>query len=167
MKWTSRLLPLSILLAVGALLAAYGSTGKMAYLAGLSATGTAWSIAVYRGPQRLSDLCGFGLLGFLLAGALFRLPPVWLLGAMLALLAALDLDHFRRRCRTSGRIVAGDALERQHLARLSVQLGIGGGWAVCSQALRLRLRFGVALLLVLLAAVTLSHLVTRLRRMTD
>jgi hypothetical protein len=167
MKWTSKLLPLSIALAVGALLAAYVPAGKIACILGLLVAGIAWLLAVYHGWRWLGSLCAFSLLGLLLLGGLFHLPPAWLLGGMLAVLAAWDLEHFRRRTLLAGRIESGKALELRHLGRLAIVLGIGGGLAGLSSVLRLRLHFAVALLLTLLVAVSLSRLVMRLRRLSD
>lgn len=167
MKWTAKLLPLSIGLAAGAALMAYALAARLGAVPVALGLGAGWLWSSYHTRQWIGDLCALGLLGTLLVGGLFNLPSGWLLGGMLALLAAWDLDHFRRRSRQVERVEAGDALEQRHLTRLAVVLGSGGGLAGLSVLLRLHLNFAVALLLLLLAAVGLSRIVTRLRRQSD
>lgn len=167
MKLTAKLLPLTILLAVGAPLSVYLQAGmyRSAFL--LLVLGLGWLMGVYYRRQWLGALCASGVLGMLLVGGLSALSPVWLLAGMLGLLAAWDLEHFRYRCHLAERVAKEHDLEQQHLRRLAVVLAAGGGLAGLALAVRLHLNFGLAVLLMLSVAVGLGRLVTRLRRQSN
>lgn len=167
MKLTAKLLPLSLVLAVGAPLIAYVLAGKLASAFALLLLGLCWWVGVYRHRPWLGNLCASGILLMVMVGSLSDLSPIGLLVGVLAVLAAWDMDHFRQRYHQAERVEAEDDLERRHLGRLALVLGIGGGVAGLALAVRLRLNFAVVVLLTLWVAIGLRRLVMRLRRQSD
>ncbi len=167
MKLTAKLLPLSIVLAVGAPLVAYVLAGKLAFAFVLLLLGLCWWVGVYRRRSWLGDLCASGILLMVMAGKLSDLSSIWLLVGVLAVLAAWDMDHFRQRYYQAERVEGEAELEWRHLGRLALVLGIGGGMAGLALVVRLRLNFAVVVLLTLLVAIGLSRLVMRLRRQSN
>ncbi len=167
MKLTAKLLPLTIVLAVGAPLTVYLQAGRYRSFFLLLVLGLGWLMGVYYRRPWLGTLCASGVLGILLVGGLSALSPVWLLAGVLGLLAAWDLEHFRHRCHLAERVAKGHDLEQRHLWRLAVVLAAGGGLAGMALTVRLHLNFGLAVLLMLSVAVGLGRLVTRLRRQSD
>ena len=89
---------------------------------------------------------------------------------MLGLVAALvawDLDQFAQRMRVAGRVDGAPELERRHIRRLLIVAAIGGVLGAIGLGLRVRLSFGLALLLAALAMLGLSITVGFLRRLRD
>jgi hypothetical protein len=87
----------------------------------------------------------------------------WLLGGTIAALVAWDLAHFSQRLKYGGQVENIAELKRTHLRRLLVVAGLGlllGGVAL---SIQIELNFGWALLLGLLAILSLSWIISLTR----
>jgi len=126
-----------------------------------------WLLVAWRVPGGNPAVDGLGLLAFvgLAAWGLFVALSAWiaLLGLLLAL-AAWDLMHFVRRQGEALDEASDARMERTHLTRLGLALGIGlvlGGLAL---VVRVSLDFVVALGIGILAIAALSRLVVAFNR---
>jgi hypothetical protein len=105
--------------------------------------------------------------GMAAAGLLLGVGAGWMLLAVVAALSAWDLDAFVRRLKDAARVVDRDALERQHLLRLLMVDGLGLGLAAVALGVRVRLGFGLVILLGILAILGLSRVISLLRHESD
>ena len=121
-------------------------------------------------------------LGFALSGlwvgmvAVLAVGALWLLDHLrapshqrppVAALVAWDLDQFAQRMRAAGRVDDAPGLERRHIRRLLVVAAIGGVLGAIALGLRVRLSFGLALLLAALAMLGLGIAIGFMRRLRD
>jgi hypothetical protein len=83
----------------------------------------------------------------------------WLLGGTVAALIAWDLDHFSQHLKHAGHVENAAELKRTHLRRLLVVGSLGLLLAGVALSIQLELNFGWALLLGLLAILSLSWLI--------
>lgn len=91
----------------------------------------------------------------------------WPVLGLVAALVAWDLDQFAQRMRAAGRVDDAPGLERRHIRRLLVVAAIGAVLGAIGLGLRVRLSFGLALLLAALAMLGLSLVVGYIRRVGD
>ena len=91
----------------------------------------------------------------------------WPVLGLVAALVAWDLDQFAQRMRAAGRVDDAPGLERRHIRRLLVVAAIGSVLGAIGLGLRVRLSFGLALLLAALAMLGLSIIIGFLRRLRD
>jgi hypothetical protein len=97
-------------------------------------------------------------------GAWLDVATGWLLVGIVAALAAWDLDAFYKRLRRVTRIEQEARLVQNHLRRLLVALGLGLGLSAAALLLQYELRFGWAILLVLLVILGFSRMISSLRQ---
>ncbi len=88
----------------------------------------------------------------------------WMLGGVLATLAAWDLEDFERRLQYAAPVAQAAALERRHLLRLSTVLVLGLLGAIFALLVHVNLTLGIAALLALLTIWGLSRLIAWMRR---
>ena len=91
----------------------------------------------------------------------------WPALGLVAALVAWDLDQFAQRMRAAGRVDDAPGLERRHIRRLLVVAAIGGVLGAIALGLRVRLSFGLALLLAALAMLGLGIAIGFMRRLRD
>ena len=91
----------------------------------------------------------------------------WPVLGLVAALVAWDLEQFAQQMRAAGRVDGVTELERRHIRRLLLTAVIGGVLGLLGLELRVRLRFGLALLLAALVMAGLGLIVGYLRRLGD
>ncbi len=130
-------------IAAGALLAlAYGLAGLWLPALVLLVVAAGWAMVV---PRRLDTLSSFIFACLVVAGglaALLSAPAPLLAVAVIAALAAWDLDHFIRRTRDVQILSDTSRIERAHLRRLLLVCCLG--LALSETALLVRIRFSFA-----------------------
>ena len=164
---TARLLPISVGLATLALALGYGLGGRWAAAAAALAAGVLWLAGWWR---RIAGTEGAGLLAFtgLAAWGLWLgLGAGWMLLAVVGALVAWDLAPFQRRMAATDRVQEQAAIERRHLARLGLVIGLGCFLALLALGIELRLTFLPILLLGLLAVIGLGRALSHFRRESD
>jgi len=163
MKLVRQIFSLSLALSLVSLTAAFlGKLGWVPILIGLS-IGVQWAFMVWNGRRTLS-FSFLGLLALLVYGAAIYLPAGWLLGSLVMLLVAWDLSEFSAQLVRFGPDRVDPKLVHNHILRLFYVAGSGfvlGGLAL---VIKLRLGFGIAVLLGLLVFVGLAGAVRFLRR---
>jgi hypothetical protein len=97
-------------------------------------------------------------------GAWLAVAAGWLLGGMVAGLAAWDLDAYYKRLRRVPHIEQEAQLVQTHLRRLLVALGLGLGLSAAALLLQYELRFGWAILLVFLVILGFGRMIGTLRQ---
>lgn len=145
----------AVIVAVG--LPAIGALvqGLWSLVVGFMAIGLLWLVI----PRRRWTGDGFFVLcvaGIALA-VWIGVAMGWLIGGMVAALAAWDLDAFGARLASVRRVENESALVDEHLRRLAVVSAVGFLLAAAALFVRVRLSFGVALLLALVAVLGLGH----------
>jgi hypothetical protein len=164
---TTRVLALtSTILAAATLAVGYATSRLWTGALLILACGSLWLLA-----QRRRWRAGSVVLAvFLVTAALGLLIGVgsgWMLLGVTAALGAWDLDRFSRRLEFNRQGAGDGELERCHLLRLLKVSGLGLLLGAVALALRLRIGFGMILLLGLLAVTGLGQLVSFLRRESD
>lgn len=97
-------------------------------------------------------------------GVLRAAHPVWMLLAVIAALAAWDLDHFALRIESAQRIRDEIRFRDAHIRRLGWVLGLGFVLSLLALSLQLQLDLGWAIALGLLAVVSLGQAIQLLKR---
>jgi hypothetical protein len=123
------------------------------------AIGLLWLGSRLRGWDWAADPCLAGWAGMAAFGAWQGLPASLLLLAVVAALAAWDLDHFAARLRCAGVIAQRAELGRAHLRQLAIVAGIGLLLGAIALSLRVDLTFGWAILIATLAIFSLSRMI--------
>ncbi len=163
MKLVRQIFSLSLALSLVSLTAAFlGMLGWVPILIGFS-IGLQWAFMVWKGRKTLS-FSFLGLLALLVYGAALYLPAGWLLGSLVMLLVAWDLSEFSEHLVRFDPDRVDPKLVHNHIFRLFYVAGMGlvlGGLAL---AIKVRLGFGLAVLLGLLVFVGLAGAVRFLRR---
>jgi hypothetical protein len=163
MKLVRQIFSLSLALSLVSLTAAFlGMLGWVPILIGFS-IGLQWAFMVWKGRKTLS-FSFLGLLALLVYGAALYLPAGWLLGSLVMLLVAWDLGEFSEHLVRFDPDRVDPKLVHNHISRLFYVAGMGlvlGGLAL---AIKVRLGFGLAVLLGLLVFVGLAGAVRFLRR---
>lgn len=152
----------AVALSTIALGAAYLFWGERAGLAVVVLAGLSWLYASSRGkPSYASYSFGLSiLLNFLAAndGA----SPILMLFSISTSLAAWDLSRFSPQLEKIRPPEAAVRLEKLHLKRLAMTLGIGLAIGIAAILIRIQLHFVLALILGLLAFIGLSYVVRSL-----
>jgi hypothetical protein len=164
---TERILPVSIVVAAGALAAGYSLDGLWVAAPAIVCLGILWLAGHWRGWKWTAPL---GLAGctLLAAGGLwFNLGKGWMLVGLVAALAAWDLDYFLQRLRSVAQVKGAPDLERHHLFRLLVVVSLGLLLPVLALQVQVRLSLGVLMLLGLVAVLGLSQALRFLGREID
>ena len=154
----------SVLMGVGSLAFAYSGVGFDTLVRGVLAFGAFWLYAGWRrwtwvsiiGILSLVALAGFGLY--------IELSPGWMLAGALGGLMAWDLSDFMRRQFFAPESADLPAMQRRHIARLTIVAAIGVALASISMAVRLEFTIESMMLLALVAVLGVTQLVGWLRR---
>jgi hypothetical protein len=155
---------ISVLIGIGSLSFAYAGVGFDGLTRGLLALGALW---LFAGRQRwvwfssIALLIAVSLAGF---GLWIELSPGWMISGALGALLAWDLTEFMRRLRFAPLMDDLRALERRHLARLTIVTVVGVLLASIAMLVRLEFTFEWIVLLTLVAALGITQLVSWLRR---
>ena len=160
---TTRLLLISIGLATYVTALGYALGGLWIWSPLIIAGGGLWWLGQRR---RWGWTASVGLVFFTgaAAGGLWLdLAAGWALFGVVAALAAWDLDHFMQRLRDVGQVERARQFERRHLQRLFIVDGLGLFLATVALGVKIRLGFGAAFLLGLLAVLGLGRLIGFLR----
>jgi hypothetical protein len=113
----------------------------------------------------LSSLAFVGLAGVAVNGLLrYGLPPLGVLMAVTAALAAWDLDEFSLQLRRYGDDPRVEALWHHHLRRVLLILGVAVAMGVFNLTIRLSLGFGLTVLLGALSFLGLAQAARLLRQ---
>jgi hypothetical protein len=98
------------------------------------------------------------------AGFYVEVLPAWSLLGALAILLAWDLEHFASRIKKAARVESIASLTRAHLGRLGAVSLTSLLLVMLTYLIQVRLTFGIAVLLALLAILGLSQGIAYLRR---
>ncbi|HJZ48381.1 MAG TPA: hypothetical protein VKE41_14490 [Roseiflexaceae bacterium] len=123
------------------------------------AIGLLWLAGHWRGWDWAADPCLAGWVGMAAFGAWHKVGAGWMLGGLVAALAAWDLAHFAERLRGAGLVLQRAELTRTHLRQLASILGAGLLLGSIALGVRIDLTFGWALLIGALAIVGVSGLI--------
>jgi len=164
---TARLLPISAGLATLALALGYGLGGRWTVAAAALAAGALWLVGWWRRIEGTESACLLAFTGLAAWGLWLELGAGWMLLAAVGALVAWDLAPFQRRMAATDRVQEQPAIERRHLARLGLVIGLGCFLALLALGIELRLTFLPTLLLGLLAVIGLGRALSHVRRQSD
>ena len=160
-------MPVSTVLATGLLAAGFGlhDTWNRALL--VLAAGALWLLGQRLGWRWVAStvLIFFVLMAIL--GIWLAVPGEWLLLGWVAALSAWELEHFARGMADAGCVEDAQDLEQCHLRRLLIVDGLAvllGGLAL---RIKVKIGFGAAFVLALLAVFGLSRAIRFLRYEED
>jgi hypothetical protein len=167
MSLTAKLVPVSIGLSAGAFALGSALGGLWFVAPPILVLGVAWLAGQTRGWPWIASLgLAFSTVAAA-AGLLVGLGAGWMLAGLVAALAAWDLHHFSHALESTPRVDGGGSLERRHLMRLLIAVGLGALLAVVALGIDVTLSFGFVLLLGLVAILGLSWAVAFLRAESD
>ncbi len=164
---TARLMLISTTLAASALTLGYALNGLWGGALLILALGILWLMGQRYGWGWMASVALVVFMGAAAIGLQLRWGVGWALLGMMAALSAWDLDHFAQRLARAGQAGQARELERQHLRRLLLVDGLGLLLAAIALGLQVKLDFGLACILGLLAIVGLSQAIRFLRRESD
>jgi hypothetical protein len=167
MSVTAKLVPVSIGLSVGAFALGCVLGGLWFAVLPVLVVGGTWMAGMGRGWSWISSL---GLVFSAIAaaaGLLVGLGAGWMLAGLVAALAAWDLHHFSHTLEEIPRVEGMRSLERRHLQRLLIAVGLGVLLTVAALEIDVTFSFGLVLLLGLVAILGLSQAVAFLRSESD
>ena len=160
-------LTVSIILASSTLTAGYGLGGYWLPAAGPLALGLLWMA----GRRTRWVWIAWPLAGLLVlaaaVGALLGLNPLLLLIGLVAAISAWNLDGFARRMDSVDALEHEGVLKRRHLQRLLLVDGLGLLAGAVALIVRVRLTFGLAVVLGLAALIALSRVIRLFGRERD
>jgi len=159
MSVTSVLARISVIVAMAALALGYGLGDVWIGVGPVLAVGVLWLIGLRPGWGWIASP---GLVLWTAAAAVglwAGLGAGWMLVGVVAALSAWDLDHFTRRLGAAGRVEQAVAMERAHLVRLLAVDAVGLALGGLALTVHVRLGFGIALILALVAVWGLSRAV--------
>ena len=155
---------LPLMLALAAVTAALSNMLAGAYTAAMLCVLTAAAWWMYFRRTELAANAGFVALVALSAMALlWGGSPALSALAVTATLGAWDLSRLERRLSINVRIERGDDIERQHVRRLLMVLGMGLALALLAQLVRVGLSFPAIALLTLAMVFVLGNAIQRWR----
>ncbi len=157
-------LTVSIILAASALIVAYGLGALWLPAAGVLALAALWILGRRQNWAWISWLMLTLFAIAAAAGTWLDLKPLPLVAGLIAALSAWGLDDFARQLRHVDAVEREQALKRRHLRRLLIVDGLGLLFAILALKVQIKLRFGLALVLGLVALVGLSRAIGFLRR---
>lgn len=117
-------------------------------------------------PGLAHGLC-IGMLALALVGLQRGFEAFWALIVLECLLGAWDLQHFTVRLQFAHTSRQRWQLEERHLQRLAGVLLLGFGCAGLALLMQVRLNFGLLLVLIAVAMVSLSRFIRHLRQESD
>ncbi len=156
---------LSVALGAGSLAVGYYQAGMFDPARWFLLLGIVWGLSHWRKYYWVSSLAFLLTVVGAAYGVWYQLSTAWVLLGALGGLLGWDLSDFDRRLRYAAPSDDIRGMEQRHLARVGVVAALGFGLAWLSVVVRIeRLPFEVAVGLVLISALGLTRLVTRLRR---
>jgi hypothetical protein len=155
---------ISIVLAASALIAGYGLGALWLPAAAVLVMGVLWILGQRAGWSWFAWLMVVLFTGAAAIGTLLDLNRILLTVGLIASVSAWDLDAFARQLRRVDAVEKELALKRRHLRRLLVVDSLGLLIAVLALAVQIKLSFGLALVLGLVALVGLSRAIRFFRR---
>jgi hypothetical protein len=167
MSLTAKLVLVSIGLSAGAFALGSALGGLWFVALPILVLGAAWLAGWGRGWSWISSL-GLALSTVAAAaGLLLGMGAGWMLAGLVAALAAWDLHHFSHTLEGVTRVEGEANLERRHLQRLLIAVGLGALLAIVALGIDVTLGFGLVLLLGLVAVLGLGQAVAFLRAESD
>lgn len=154
----------SIVLGVAALAGAYAEAGLWIPAALIVSLGVPAMVAQRADKAWVSSLTTVLLASAAAVGAWLELQGWLLLIGLIAALSVWDLDAFARRLSSVDAVDQEQALKRRHLERLLIVDALGLLLGISALTVQIRLSFGLALVLALIALVGLSRAVGFLER---
>ena len=149
----------------------FALSGLWAGVAAVLAGGALWLLGHLSPQNRLgasaSSVALVVLAGAAAAAMIYAIGGGWPVLGLVAALVAWDLEQFAQQMRAAGRVDGATELERRHIRRLLLTAAIGSVLGLIGLGLRVRLRFGLALLLAALVMSGLGLIVGYLRRVGD
>jgi hypothetical protein len=153
----------SIVLCTSALTYGLISNGLIVQGVIIAVLGVAW-LALYLRNITLSANLAFILFGLISAGVVWAGVSHWLaLAGMVFALLAWDLTAFEKRLKGILNHSDVQRMERAHIARLALIIGLGVAGVFAAGVLKVDLTLGSALILAVLGIWGISALVYRLR----
>jgi hypothetical protein len=165
MIWFAFLLCLSV--GLGSLAWSYAGAGQGTVVLVLLPFGVVWIYAVWRRWIWVSILGIFLTLSLAAYGLWIDLSTGWMVAGALGGLMAWDLADFMRRLRNVSRTEDVAALQRRHLARLTIVAVLGLLLSSIAMLVRLEFTFEWMVLLTLIAVLGISQMVAWLRKGGD
>lgn len=147
----------SIVLAVSALAGAYAEAGLWIPAALIVSLAVSVIFTQRSGKAWTASLTTVLLASAAAVGAWLELQGWLLLMGLIAALSAWDLDAFARQLRSVDAVEQEQALKRRHLERLLIVDALALLLGVSALTVQIRLSFGLALVLALIALVGLSR----------
>jgi hypothetical protein len=161
----------SLVAAVGALSAGFIRLGLWPAALAIALLGGLWAWSYsrqhFQDARSASDVASLMLATWcagVLAGGYLSVEPGWLLLAVVAALAAWDLDAFTGRLAVVPYIEDRPAIEKRHLLRLGEVCGAGLVLGTLGLVVQIHWTFGVALGLALLGVIALNQVVSFIRK---
>jgi hypothetical protein len=142
----------------------YGLHGLWTGMGLVLLVGLLWLVGQYLNARGAADLALMFMVGLAAAGLMLGFGRGWALAGVVLSLVAWDLDHFLRRLSVAERVEDGNQLAQRHLWRLLAVALLGGLLGAIALGVRVRLSFGLALLLAVLVVLGLSRVIRFLRR---
>ena len=167
MSLTAKLVPVTIGLSAGAFALGSALGGLWFVALPILMLGVAWLAGQIRDWPWIAPLGLVVSTVAAAAGLLLGLGAGWMLAGLVAALAAWDLHHFSHTLEGVPRVEGARSLERRHLQRLLIAVGLGALLAVVALGVDVTLSFGFVLLLGLVAILGLSQAVAYLRTESD
>lgn len=173
LRMTVALTAASVGLSVFSLALGFALTGLWSGTVAVVAAGAMWMLGQLRRAGQagaLAWISSTGLVVMAIASAMAMMYGVgggWSVLCLVAALVAWDLDQFAQRVRVAGRVDDLSGQEQHHIRRVLAVAGIGGLLGIVGLVLRVRLAFGLALLLAALVIVCLSLVIGYMRRAGD
>lgn len=156
---------LSIVVGTVSLAYGYSQAGLTNPSRWLLILGFIWIVAHWRKYHWFSSVALFITLMAAAYGVWNGFTTIWMLIGALGGLLGWDLSDFARRLSYAARTDDVQGMEIRHLERVGIVAALGLGLALLSLYIRIeRLAFEVAVGLILLAALGLTHLIVGLRK---
>lgn len=154
----------SIIISIGSLAWGYSETGFDTFARWILVVGMAWLFTQWQGWDWFSSLVLFFVVLISAFGLWFGFNPGWMFSGAIFALFAWDMTDFRRRVRSMAVDDDSRGMERRHIARVSVLSLAGLFLATITMLVRVQFTFEWGALLVLVAVLGLSQLVSWFRR---
>jgi hypothetical protein len=153
----------NLLLAAILTLYAYWEQSNWFWMAFTLAWMILWGLSQLLDNSYTPGIFSFVFTGVCLVGTFLGLRSVLLFLGMTAALNAWDADRFYRRWKDTLEREANNPLERRHIFRLLMVDGVAISVAILGLTIKTQLSFGLMLLIVVIALISLSQLVRLLR----
>jgi len=151
-----------VALSAALLFLGYALASQWAGAASVLALGLLGAVGHWRTWERLSAAGFLALAAMAACGVALDLGMVWMLGGLGAALCAWELGSWSHRL-AAAQVLRQKEMERRHLRRLLVVVGLGSALAGLTALVRLPLGFFWALTLGLVAALALARAISYLR----